>query len=76
MTVLRYYCYRLKIGAYYGFPVTLSLFSAQASQKEAKAAGFEEYLSHNFDEAKDKNGKPLFPDIVSPCAKMMVMKLT
>ncbi|XP_058801487.1 uncharacterized protein LOC131670125 [Phymastichus coffea] len=59
----------------YGFSATTTFFTAQASQIQAKRAGFEEGVSVEFADILDDKGNPKFPNIDSKYAKIMMKRL-
>ncbi|XP_011877643.1 PREDICTED: uncharacterized protein LOC105567398 [Vollenhovia emeryi] len=63
------------IGPFYGVPATATAFTSIISQKSAAGAGFEEFLTQNFSELLDKNGKEYFPGINSKAFKIMGKRL-
>ncbi|KYQ57221.1 hypothetical protein ALC60_03742 [Trachymyrmex zeteki] len=59
------------IGSAYGVPATATAFTSMISQKSAAGAGFEEFLTTNFADVVDKDGKEYFPNINSKAFKIM-----
>lgn len=59
----------------YGFSATATFFTAQASQIQAERAGFDECVSAEWKEFVDDKGNPIFPNIESKYAKIMIKKL-
>lgn len=59
----------------YGIPATATAFTSIISQKSAAGAGFEEFLTTNFADLIDKNGKEYFPGIKSKAFKIMGKRL-
>lgn len=63
------------VGPMYGIPATATAFTSIISQKSAAGAGFEEFLTTNFADLIDKNGKEYFPGIKSKAFKIMGKRL-
>ncbi|XP_008212184.1 uncharacterized protein LOC100118005 [Nasonia vitripennis] len=59
----------------YGFTATSTMFTAEASQLQAKRSGFEEGCSADYADAVDDEGNPLFPNITAKCSKIMMKRL-
>ncbi|KAL0099027.1 hypothetical protein PUN28_020224 [Cardiocondyla obscurior] len=64
------------IGPLYGVPATATAFTSIISQKSAAGAGFEEFLSRDFADLLDKDGKEIYPGINSKSFKIMGKRLT
>lgn len=66
------------MGKKYGIPATCTMFTAPASQTQAKRAGFEEIYALDFVDFLDDEGKQVFPNIekYSKAVKMMGKKFT
>ncbi|KYQ57220.1 hypothetical protein ALC60_03741 [Trachymyrmex zeteki] len=59
------------IGSAYGVPATATAVTSINSQKAAAGAGFEEFLTTNYADMVDKDGKEYFPNINSKALKIM-----
>ncbi|XP_012541112.1 uncharacterized protein LOC105839381 isoform X2 [Monomorium pharaonis] len=63
------------IGPMYKVPATSTAFTSIISQKSAAGAGFEEFLTQNYADLVDKDGKEYFPGIKSKNFKIMGKRL-
>ncbi|KYN03213.1 PREDICTED: uncharacterized protein LOC108773584 [Cyphomyrmex costatus] len=63
------------VGSTYGVPATATAFTSIFSQKAAVDAGFEEFLTRNFADFVDKDGKEYYPNINSKTFKIMGKRL-
>jgi len=63
------------IGPMYGVSATSTAFTSIISQKSAAGAGFEVFLTKNFTDLVDKNGKECYPGINSKLFKIMGKRL-
>lgn len=67
--------FRGELAKKYGFTATSTMFTAKASQLQAKRAGFEEGCSMDYADVVDEEGNPQFPNIKSKCVKIMMKRL-
>ena len=58
-----------------GVEITMTAFTGMASQKQAARAGFEDIAEVLYEDFKDEEGNPVYPNIKSKSCKMMAARI-
>lgn len=61
------------MGKKYNIPATCTLFTAEASQRQAKRAGFQEVFTLEFVDFLNEEGKQVFPNIENHSKRVKMM---